>query len=198
MKKTVKSLVVFTCVCLFAASLSAQLKLPTGGALAADLKKVIADYPNRFNSMRGELIAENPQTAEYVCTFRINGAAESRIIQYSSATKVCSWEALLLSTENFDKARQKYRSLFQQLNNLSASLGQDRNIHFKGRYEAPAEESKFSSVLFESDAPVAAKLKMELTLEFHAPMEWQVKVLLYDREREDHERGREKETGDGG
>jgi|GEM_PF-4150458 len=34
---------------------------------------------------------------------------------------------------------------------------------------------------------------MELTLQFHAPMEWKVKALVYDRNREDAERGNTKD-----
>lgn len=196
MKKTVKTLAVITCICLFSSSLNAQLKLPVASAMAADVKKVMADYPNRFGNLLGDMIKENPQSTEYQCNFKVNGAEESTIIHYSAKKKVCSWEALMLTTESFDKAKQKFRSLYNQLNNLSADVGDTRNIRFKGKFEAPAEEKKFTSVLFEADPATEAgkKLKMELVLAFHAPMEWKVKVLVYDREREDNERGDEKES----
>lgn len=196
MKKTVKTLAVITCICLFSFSLNAQLKLPVASAVAADVKKVMADYPNRFGNLLGEMIKENPQSTEYQCNFKVNGAEESTITHYSAKKKVCSWEALMMTTESFDKAKQKFRSLYNQLNNLSADVGDTRNIRFKGKYEAPAEEKKFTSVLFEADPATGSgkKLKMELALEFHAPMEWKVKVLVYDREREDNERGAEKEN----
>ena len=35
------------------------------------------------------------------------------------------------------------------------------------------------------------KLKVELTLQYYEPMEWKVKVLVYDRDREDNERGKD-------
>lgn len=191
MKKTVKTLVSITCAWLMSTSLHAQLKLPVNSALAQDLKKVVADYPNQFEHLKGELIAENPQTSEYHCTLTVSGAEESHITRYSSRKNICSWEALMLTTDNFEKARQKYRSLFQQLNNLSADIGQAKHIRFRGNYEAPAEEKKFSSVIFEADPSAGnhGPLRLELALQFHEPMEWKVRILLYDREREDRERG---------
>lgn len=189
MKKTVKPLVLITFFGLLSGSLRAQLKLPVTSAIVTDVKKVLADYPNQFGSLLGEIIRENPQSTEYQCNFNVNGAEESIITRYSSNKQICSWEALMLTTENFDKARQKYRSLFNQLNHLSADVGEARLIRFNGRYEAPEEEKKFSSVLFETDSGSGNPLKMELTMEFHVPAEWKVKLLLYDREREDHERG---------
>lgn len=191
MKSTVKSLVLFTCVGLFSISGQAQLKLPGNSALASDLKKVIADYPSHFDHIRGELIAEHPQSTEYKCNFSVNGAEESSITRYSSKKIIYSWEAVLLTTENFEKARQKFKSVFNQLNNLVADIGDTKNVKFRGHYESPAESQKFTSVVFQAEpvTETSRKVKMEISLQFHAPMEWKLKVLVYDQEREDEERG---------
>ena len=89
---------------------------------------------------------------------------------------------------------KKYKSYFNQLNNLGVTLGKD---HFKirGSYENPVEENKFNSIFFafEPTAPDIKKVKVELTLQYKAPMDWQVKVLVYDKEREDGEQGRGEE-----
>lgn len=195
MKKTVKTLVLITCFLFSSIGLVAQLRLPVANGIVADVKKVIEDYPYQFTNLMGEVITEHLQSTDYQCNFKVNGAEESFITRYSAKKEVCSWQALMLTTESFDKAKQKFRSLYNQLNNLAAQLGQGANTRFKGRYEAPEEEKKFTSVLFEAEpaASNTSKLKVEITMEFHAPMEWKVKVLVYDREREDEERGRTKE-----
>ena len=56
----------------------------------------------------------------------------------------------------------------------------------------PQEEMKFTAVLFSLDPAdeAAKKLKVELSLQYQAPMEWRIKILVYDREREDDERGK--------
>lgn len=195
MKKTVKTLVLITILSAFSISVQAQLKLPVATGFSADMKKVIEDYPSRFIHLMGEVKAQHEQSTEYQCNLKINGAEEATIIRYSSKRDgVVSWEAVMITTDDFEDAKKKYKNYFSQLNNLGITLGKD---HFKlrGVYEAPSDENKFNSVLFaiEPTAPDMKKVKVELTLQYKAPMDWQVKVLVYDKEREDGEQGRVEE-----
>jgi hypothetical protein len=154
--------------------------------LATDLKKVIEDHPNHFKNITGELIIQNPQSSDYQCNLKIKGAEECFITRYAATEKeIYSWQALLLTTENFEEAKRKFKSLYGQLNNLRIN-----SVPLKGEYEAPVEEKKFTGVLFSfpPEDEALKKLKVELTIESEG-MEWKVKVLVYDREREDAERG---------
>jgi hypothetical protein len=191
MKKTVKALVFLTITTLFFNPSYAQLKLPVLNGIGNDVKKVIEDYPNRFVHLMGEMVAEHTQSTDYQCNFNVNGAEESIITRYSAKKEVCSWEALMLTTDNFEKAKQKFKSLFSQLNNLSVSAGKS-SFRLKGIYESPEEAKKFTSVLFSFDPAKEAikKLRIEVYLQYTEPMEWKVKVLVYDSEREDNERGK--------
>lgn len=191
MKNSVKPLVLFTIFSLLFYSADAQLKkLSPPSALAQDIRKVINDYPNRFANLIGDMVTENTQSVEYKCNFTANGAEETSITRYSSqSNNVYSWEALMLTTESFDKAKQKFKSLFSQLNHLSVNFD---NIGFRldGKYETPSEEMKFTSVVF-SFTPAddaVKKLKVEVAMMYELT-EWKVKVMVYDREREDEERG---------
>ena len=139
----------------------------------------------------GEIIAQHPQSTDYQCNFKVNGAEQSFVTRYSAKKEVCSWEALMLTTEDFDKAKQKYKSLYNQIQNLVIRFGQS-SYKVKGDYESPAEEKKFTAVLFTFEPlhETGGKLKIELTMQYIEPMEWKVKLLIYDKEREDDERGR--------
>lgn len=192
MLKSVKSLVFITIFTLLFNNSNAQLKLPTINGVGNDVKKVIEDYPNRFINLMGEMVNENTQSTDYQCNFNVNGAEETFITRYSAKKEVCSWQALMLTTENFEKAKQKFKALYNQLNNLSVDIGGAKNFHLKGKYETPGEEKKFTSVLFsfEPANETVKKLKIEISIQYFAPMEWKVKVLLYDREREDDEKGK--------
>lgn len=191
MKKAVKSLVLITVCALFFSRSPAQLKLPLAAGISSDVKKIIEDFPNRFINLMGEVINQDPQSTAYECNFKVNGAEESFITRYSAKKEVCSFEALMLTTENFEKAKQKFKSLFNQLNNLTVRFAGNNPVRFRGQYEEPKQEIKFSSVLFspETDREFLKKIKVEILLELAGPMEWKVRVLIYDKEREDDERG---------
>src|SRR5690349_15710102 len=106
MRKPVKSLVLITISAMFFHSSTAQLKLPTIQGVGSDVKKVIDDYPNRFTNLMGDVITENTQSVDYRCNFNVNGAEEAFVTRYSAKKEICSWQALMLTTENFDKAKQ--------------------------------------------------------------------------------------------
>jgi hypothetical protein len=195
MKKTVKSLVFLTiCTFLFNVSFT-QLKMPVAAGISNDMKKVIEDFPNRFINLMGEVINQHPQSTDYECNFKVNGAEESFITRYSAKKEVCSFEAVMLSTENFNKAKQKFRSLFNQLNNLSVRFADHITVHLKGNFEEPKEEMKFASILLSPEPGYESlkKMRIEIVMQVMEPMEWKVKVLIYDREREDEERGSARE-----
>jgi hypothetical protein len=195
MRKSVKSLVLITLATVFFVPVNAQLKLPSINGVGNDVKKVIEDYPNRFINLMGEILTENSQSTDYQCNFKVNGAEQAFITRYSAKKEVCSWEAVMLTTESFEKARQKFKSLFNQLNNLSVNAGAVKNLHLKGKYEAPDPSMKFTSVVFSFDpeTETVKKLRVEIAMQYQAPMDWKIKVLVYDKEREDDERGETKE-----
>ena len=63
----------------------------------------------------GELIIQNPQSADYQCNFKLSGAEESIITRYSGKKNSVSWHALMLTTESFAEAKKKFSSLYNQL-----------------------------------------------------------------------------------
>jgi hypothetical protein len=184
MKPPVKTLALITIFLVSYGLAHSQIKLYPGSSFALDLKKVIEDYPNHFENITGDVIIQNPQSTDYQCNFKVNGAEECTITKYSGKKEpVNSWQALMLTTDNFETARKKYRALYNELNNL-----QKGSMRLKGEYDSPAEAKNFTSVLFSFDPPAESirKLKVELVLEAEG-MDWKVKVLVYDREREDDE-----------
>ena len=192
MTKSVKVLATITISLLCFHLSNAQLKLPVlNNGIGSDIKKVVADYPNQFNNLLGEIIVKNPQSTDYKCNFMANGAESTTVTQYTAKNKVvCSWEAVMLTTENFDKARQEFRKLFSHLNRLPVSIGTGQSYQLKGTYDQPVEEKSFTAILFSFDhtEDTFKKLKVELTLQYEMP-EWKVRVFVYDRDRDDNERG---------
>ena len=186
MEKSVKTLSLFTISLLFFSTSFGQLNFISQTNVSSDVKKLIEDFPNCFANLKGEIKVQNPQTTEYESDFKIEGSEESRIIIYTSKKKtICSWESLVLTTENFSEAKKKYKALYTQLKSSTNKL------HLKGNYEEPKEEKKFASSVFSINSQdiSSGKLKIEISLQYEL-MEWKVKLLVYDREREDDERGK--------
>ena len=170
-----------------------QFKIATPLAIGDDIRKVINDYPNHFTNLRGELIVQNPQSVDYHCNFAFKGAEESFISEYSAKNKtIASWQSLMMTTESFSTAAKKFRSLYNQLNNLAVQFG-GKTFHLKAKWEEPVEERSFTSIAFSlNDADESEKLKVDLTLQYQMP-EWKVRILVYNKEREDFERGQTKD-----
>ena len=193
MKKPVKTLSLITISLFFFTAASSQLKFASqNSSMGNDIKKVLAEYSNCYAGLRGDILIQNPQTTEYECNFKIDGAEESSITVYTSAKKeICSWQALVLTTESFSEAKKKFRSLYTQLNNQAVQIDGFNPMHLKGSYEEPKEEKKFASsvLVLNTGNETLKKLRVEIAMQYE-PMEWKVKVLIYDKEREDDERGR--------
>lgn len=132
----------------------------------------------------------NPQTVEYASLLQVDKAEDCIITQYSSNSKpVYSLHALMLSTEDFTEAEQRYKWLFTQLKGLNVKYVIDQyTLH--GTYEAPAEERKFTtSTLAVADPPQALqKLRIEVSMQFEFP-EWKVALTVFEKEKDDEDPG---------
>lgn len=161
----------------------------TNANLKSDLQKVIADFPKQFVHLKGDIIAENPQSTDYACNLQFNGAEENSITQYSAKNPIYSWQAVMLSSEDFEAAAAKYKWLCNQLKNMTISMS-DYSFSLSGNYEAPDEAKKFTGTVYRliPNATNMPRLKVEASLQFNFP-EWKVNLSVYEREREDSERG---------
>lgn len=172
-------------------SSQAQLKFPvTNNDLRTNLSKIISDYPNQFAALKGDTLSSNPQTIEFTSRLEFKGAEQNTIVEYRSSKPVYSWQAVMLNTEEFEEAAKKYKWLCNQLKVMTVKLEGGYDFTLSGNYEAPEESRKFMSSIFKltPNASNMPKLKIEATMQFEFP-EWKVSLLVYEKEREDNERG---------
>jgi hypothetical protein len=191
MKRFVKFLLLGTAISAHSNQTHAQLRLPLANALAADIRTIIRDYPHQFSALQGDVIEENPQTVLYSCNFKVAGASNSSITKYSANNKkVYSWEALMLTTDDFDEAKKKFRALYLQFNQLGVKMDYGQTFYLGGKYEAPVEEKKFNSVIlrFENPDQNTYKMRLEISMLYEL-LEWNVRVMIYEHERDDDEQG---------
>jgi hypothetical protein len=190
-KKIVKPLLCTALSIALTLSSYSQLRLPLANALAIDIRKIIRDYPHQFGSLQGNIIEENPQAISYECTFKVTGAENSSITKYSSnKRKVYSWQALMLTTDDFEVAKKKFHALYSQFNQLGVKMDYGETFYLGGKYETPVEEKKFNSVImmFENPDRNTHRMKLEISMQYEM-LEWKVRVLIYEHERDDDEQG---------
>ncbi len=167
-----------------------KLGLLKGNSLVGDIQKVITDLPNHFVNIIGEKINDASIGNHYNCKTVPVGAEGCAITNFDSGKKpVFSWKVQMLTTEDFSVAQKKYRELYSQLNN-KAILFYNATHRLKGTYLAPTEDKKFAATILSlsPSGEDADKLKVEITMHYYL-MEWQVAVVVYNRDRADNEQG---------
>lgn len=173
---------------------SAQLKLPINSSIRTNFQKILNEYPQHFESIRGDIINQNPQTIEYASQLKLGDAQECMIVKYSSGGKpIYTWQALMFSSEDFEAASKKYKWLFNQLKGMNIFYVNDQYT-LKGNFEEATETRKFTSSILVPAAPPEPlkKLKIDVAMQFEFP-EWKVNLLVYEKEREDDEKGETEE-----
>ena len=171
-------------------SSQAQLRVPvTNNDLRINLQKIVSDFPNQFSALRGDTLIENPQSIEFASRLEFSGAMENSITQYKSVRPVYSWQATLISTEEFEEAEKKYRWLYNQLRVMTIKLDNGYSFSLNGEYDEASESKKFCGSVFKMtpNASNMPKLKIEASMQFEFP-EWKVNLLVYEREKEDTDR----------
>lgn len=163
----------------------------TNNDLRINLQKIIADFPNKLSSLRGDTLEVNPQTIEFASRLEFEMAPQNSIMEYKSLMEPkYSWKAMMMSTEEFEEASEKYDWLYKQLKVMTIRMDGGYTFSLDGEYDAPDEGRGFSTSIFKllPNASNMPKLKIEVSMEFEFP-EWKVNLLVYEKEREDTERG---------
>jgi hypothetical protein len=148
------------------------------------LDKVMADYCNQFRNLKGDPIVDNPESSEFTSTVTLPGSEECTIIQMRNTShETRAFQALMMSTDNYDDAAKKYKQLFAQLHNASVRLdnGGSRYI-VKGEMDKPTEDKDMFSTLFDISPSnnFSKNVHIELSMSYEL-MEWKVRIAVYDK-----------------
>ena len=178
------------CLLLFIVStinnVEAQNKLPFvkfTSAITPDVIKVAKDFYDHFSNIRGEEIAETETTIEYRSKILPQGALESSITQIKNLQDVYSWQAIMMNTDDYDKAVARYKQIYRQLNGANLVMNDGKTCKIKGPYDAPDDGRAFASSILEPDVAekYLRRLKIEVGLNYNMP-EWSVRIFVYEKE----------------
>lgn len=164
------------------ASTSAQLRLPlkTTNEISPVLSKVIADFPHDFLHIKGELIEEQPSIINYACALTMKGMLPGIITQYGYASEhAYSWKNLLLETENFAEAKEKFKQFYTQIRRTESSI-EHLEIKLAADYIEPEEFKSFNSIRFKMETvqELLKDVTVDLTLQYEMD-QWTITVSVF-------------------
>lgn len=167
---------------------------PVISGIKSDIEKVARDYYAKFYYTKGDKIGETESTVEFRSKVNPAGAQQVKVIQYKGNKNDYSWQAVLLRTEDFDKASAKYKDLYRQLNGSSFAMHDGKTYKIAGFYDTPEESRGFASSLLHLDVKQKdlRRLKIEVALNYNMP-EWTVAVYVYEKEEDEDMRPSDKE-----
>jgi hypothetical protein len=148
------------------------------------LDKIMSDYCNQFRNLKGEALVNNPESSEFTSLVQLPGSEECSIIQMRNTRhETAAFQALMLSSEDYEAASKKYRQLYNQLHNASIRLDNGgMRYTVKGEMEKPSDEKKIISTLFEITpyTNLNKNVHIELSMAYEL-MEWKVRIAVYDK-----------------
>jgi len=135
------------------------------------LEKVIQDYPNHFYNIKGELVSQAHQTAEYRSILQLPGSPSCLVVKTAGVSGVASnedysWTCMVLEADSFEKVRERFHDIYGQLSNSIISSGTQKTFILTGQYEEPDQDRKLTRVVFSLLPGVGdmKKLRVELSL----------------------------------
>ena len=164
----------------FCISTKAQLPLKDVNEISPVLSKVIHDYPNYFNSIKGKIVDESPQVVNYESLLNIKDMPQGIIVQYGDEREhVYSWKNVLLETEDFEEAKKKFHLYYAQIRKTKAIINQ-MDIRLVGDYTEPDESKQFNTIVFKlaSIEPSIKDVVVDLSLQYEMSG-WKITVSLY-------------------
>lgn len=159
-------------------------RIPFNQALKQSLHKVIFDFPNAFQTIKGEPLPMELGAIQYHSKHVLKGSLENKIIGYPSSNKTAwSFESKLLVTDNFSQFRNAYRALYQELN--SPQLFKKEGLRYRPEtpYLAPTETLRQISNLFrvQTQEDVYTDLVIDLN-GVYIDFNWVIYLRVYEKQ----------------
>ena len=152
------------------------------------LQRVIEDYPNKFQNIKGEKIGAKGTYSEYKTTIEIPGAAPGIIsLQGLPEKEQYSWKTALYSSDDFNHSKEKFRELFNHIKNTIVKINGLPPFILSGNYEMPVADKKSNTVAFQllPSSGQWQQLKVELVLQQQG-QEWKILLKVFDKDAVDN------------
>jgi hypothetical protein len=153
----------------------------TNNNVSSALTKVLQDFPNHFNVIRGAIISQDVQAVNYASTVNIAGADSSIIIQNGNdSDNIYSWREVVFAAEDFDEAKQKFHEYFSKIKGTQVNIN-NKKISFHADYATPDDAKRFATILFTASEKTQALKNVVIDLSMQYVLSgWQISISVYE------------------
>lgn len=129
------------------------------------LQKVIEDYPNKFNNIKGDRIVAREKETEFQSKIEVPGASTNTITQVTiSNTSLYSWTSNLYESSSFEASKNKFKEVFNSIKNTIVKIEGMPALILNGKFEDPSENNKNTIVHFQLLPANAELQKLKVAL----------------------------------
>ena len=145
------------------------------------VEKVAQDYYQNFNNIKGDTIHASGAAIEFKSRLSPDGAIATSITKYINPNSY-TWQSIMLQTEEYETAVQKYREYFRQLSGSTLKFYDNTSYKLVGNYDTPDESRAFASSILQLDGSNhdLRLFKIEIALNYTIP-DWTVRIMIYEK-----------------
>lgn len=158
----------------------------------ATINAVLTDFPHNLRNITGELVLAQGEFENYSSMVVLPGAESCIVTRYHSADDTtASWQAKMITSDNFQEASKAYHDLFKKLQGCYLTLVDGSIIYLRGDWEPAKEEASFttSTLRLMTGDWRYRDVKVELELVYQLA-DWAVHINIVTKKRDDEVGGR--------
>ncbi|HEY4285765.1 MAG TPA: hypothetical protein VGN00_01590 [Puia sp.] len=158
----------------------------------AAINAVLKDFPYNLRNITGELVLAQGEFENYASIVELPGAENCIVTRYHSADDTtASWQAKMLSSDDFDEASKAYHALFRKLQGCYLQLVDGSVVYLKGEWEPVKDGASFttSTLRLMTGDWRYKDVKVELELVYQLA-DWAIHINIVTKKRDDEVGGR--------
>jgi hypothetical protein len=148
---------------------------------------VLRDFPNNLRNITGDLVLAQGEFENYASVLALPESQHCVITRWHSIRDTTvSWQAAMLTTEDFEKADHTYRELYRKLQQCYIQLADGTIVYLKGSWEPAKEGAAFttSTLHLTLDDQRYREVRVELELVYQLA-EWGVNINIFSKKPDD-------------
>ena len=159
----------------------------TSPSFPSVIDAVLRDFPNNLRNITGELVLAQGEFENYASMLALPESEHCVITRWhSTQDTTVSWQAAMLTTDDFGKADHAYHDLYRKLQQCYIQLVDGTVVYLKGSWEPAKEGAAFttSTLRLTIDDQRYKEVRVELELVYQLA-EWGVHINIFSKRPDD-------------